>query len=96
MQGEMNEPPEGQQAKEEGSGVGSAAGEETDSAREVLIVVSKLKKYIRARSGMNTSDAVVPVLSDHLRRLCDEAIANATRDGRKTVMDRDFKVGGSS
>jgi len=95
VQGEMNDPPEGQETKE-GSGVGSAAGEETDSAREVLIVVSKLKKYIRARSGMNTSDAVVPVLSDHLRRLCDEAIANATRDGRKTVMDRDFKVGGSS
>jgi hypothetical protein len=94
VQGEMNDPPEGQQTKE-GSGPGSAAGEESD-AREVLIVVSKLKKYIRARSGMNTSDAVVPVLSDHLRRLCDEAIANATRDGRKTVMDRDFKVGGSS
>ena len=96
MQGEMNDPPEGQQTKEEASGAGSVAGEETDSAREVLIVVSKLKKYIRARSGMNTSDAVVPVLSDHLRRLCDEAVANATRDGRKTVMDRDFKVGGSS
>jgi hypothetical protein len=90
----MNDPPEGQQTKE-GSAAGSAPGEESD-AREVLIVVSKLKKYIRARSGMNTSDAVVPVLSDHLRRLCDEAIANATRDGRKTVMDRDFKVGGSS
>jgi histone H3/H4 len=88
----MNDPPEGQETKES-SGAGAAA---EDSAREVLIVVSKLKKYIRARSGMNTSDAVVPVLSDHLRRLCDEAIANATRDGRKTVMDRDFKVGGSS
>jgi histone H3/H4 len=91
----MNDPPEGQQTKE-GSGAGSMAGEQSDTANEVLIVVSKLKKYIRARSGMNTSDAVVPVLSDHLRKLCEEAIANATRDGRKTVMDRDFKVGGGS
>jgi histone H3/H4 len=59
--------------------------------REVLVVVSKLKAYIRARSGMNTSDGVVEVLSDHLRRLCDLAIDNADVDGRKTVLDRDFK-----
>jgi hypothetical protein len=58
--------------------------------REVLIVVSKLKGYVRARSGMNTSDNVVDALSDHLRRLCDRAVANAERDGRRTVMDRDF------
>jgi hypothetical protein len=57
---------------------------------EVLVVVSKLKGYIRAASGMNTSDNVVDVLSDHLRHLCDEAARNAARDGRKTVLDRDF------
>jgi hypothetical protein len=57
---------------------------------EVLVVVSKLKAYVKARSGMNTSDSVVDVLSDKLRRLCDEAIRRAERDGRKTVMDRDF------
>ena len=45
---------------------------------------------MKARSGMNTSDTVVGVLSDHLRRLCNEAIRNAARDGRKTVMDRDI------
>jgi histone H3/H4 len=56
--------------------------------KDVLVVVSKLKAYVRARSGMNTSDSVVGALSDHLRRLCDEAIRNAARDGRKTVMDR--------
>jgi histone H3/H4 len=39
---------------------------------------------------MNTSDGVVEVLSDHLRKLCVEAIRNAARDGRKTVLDRDF------
>jgi hypothetical protein len=57
---------------------------------EVLVVVSKLKSYIRAASGMNTSDNVIDVLSDHLRHLCDEAARNAARDGRKTVLDRDF------
>lgn len=57
---------------------------------DVLIVVSKLKAYVRARSGMNTSDAVTDVLSDRVRALCDKAIEQARAMGRKTVLDRDF------
>ena len=57
--------------------------------RDILIVISKLKKYIKDRSGMNTSDAVAEVLSDHVRAICDEAIRAAGRDERKTVLDRD-------
>jgi histone H3/H4 len=58
--------------------------------QEILVVVSKLKNYIRTRSGMNTAGNVAPALSDQLRRLCDGAIENARREGRKTVMDRDI------
>jgi hypothetical protein len=61
-----------------------------NAEKEVLIVASKLKNYIRAKSGMNTSAAVVDVLSDKIRELCDQAVEAAKRDGRKTVMDRDF------
>ena len=57
--------------------------------RDILIVVSKMKKYIKDRSGMNCSDAVADMLSDHVRLLCDEAIRAAARDERKTVLDRD-------
>jgi len=57
--------------------------------RDMLVVVSKLKKYIKDRSGMNCSDAVAEVLSDHLRVLCDDSIRAAGRDERKTVLDRD-------
>src|SRR5688572_26382194 len=56
---------------------------------DVLVVVSKVKKYIRDRSGMNTSDAVAEALGAHVRKVCDEAIRAAARDGRKTVLDRD-------
>jgi hypothetical protein len=56
---------------------------------DVLIVISKLKKYVRDRSGMNTSDAVADLLGDHVRSICDEAIRAAAREGRKTVLDRD-------
>jgi hypothetical protein len=56
---------------------------------DILVVISKVKKYIRDRSGLNTSDAIAEALGDHVRRICDEAIRAATRDGRKTVLDRD-------
>lgn len=58
---------------------------------EVLIVASKLKAYIRARSGMNTSETVLDELSAIVRRLADGAIEQARLDGRRTVMDRDFR-----
>ncbi|HVK74423.1 MAG TPA: hypothetical protein VM734_13925 [Kofleriaceae bacterium] len=60
-----------------------------EAERDILIVVSKLKKYIKDRSGMNTSDSVAEVLSDHVRAICDDAIRAAGGDGRKTVLDRD-------
>jgi len=58
--------------------------------KEILIVVSKLKAYVRARGDMNTSDNVADLLSERLRTLCDEAIRRARKEGRKTLMDRDF------
>jgi hypothetical protein len=57
--------------------------------KDVLIVVSKMKKYIKDRSGMNCSDAVADMLSDHVRAICDDSIRAAGSDGRKTVLDRD-------
>jgi len=58
--------------------------------RDILIVVSKMKKYIKDRSGMNCGEAVAEVLSEHVRALCDDAIRSAARDERKTVLDRDL------
>jgi len=63
---------------------------------EILIVASKLKAYIRSQSGYNTSDGVLGVLSDAVRKICDESIANARRAERETVMDRDVPRESSS
>lgn len=60
-------------------------------SQEVLVVVSKMKQYIRDISDMNTSEDVNKVLSDKIRSECNKAIENAKADGRKTVMARDFK-----
>ena len=59
--------------------------------REVLLIASRLKEYIRVRSGgFNTSDRVLEPLSEIVRALCDEAILVAEREGRRTVLDRDI------
>ena len=57
---------------------------------EVLVVVSKLKNYIKSTAGLSTAGTVPAVLSNAVKELCNEAIENAKKDGRKTVMDRDF------
>jgi len=57
---------------------------------DVLIVVSKLKKYMRDKHGLSTSDQVIAVLSDRVRELCDDAAEKSRQAGRKTLMDRDF------
>lgn len=68
----------------------SATAKPSDLPRDVLVVASKLKDYIRARSGMNTSANVLERLSDMIRLQCDRAIERAFGDDRKTVLDRDF------
>jgi histone H3/H4 len=67
------------------------SGSSEPPPRDVLVVVSKLKHYVRHVSGMHTSDDVIAALSDQLRRLCDDAIVRARAAERKTVMARDFK-----
>jgi hypothetical protein len=69
----------------------AAPANETKPPREVLIIASRLKDYVRARVGYNTSDRVLEPLSDIVRRAVDQAIENARRDGRMTVLDRDVE-----
>jgi hypothetical protein len=60
-------------------------------ADDVLIIASRLKDYIRVKSGgYNTSDRVLEPLSEIVRRVCDQAIRSAQREGRRTVLDRDI------
>ena len=59
-------------------------------SKEVLVVASKIKTYIKEHGDMKTSASVLEALSDRLRSMCEQAIANARSDGRKTVLDRDI------
>lgn len=57
---------------------------------DILIVASKLKKYIKEKHGLSTSSNVMEALSSIVRIATDRAVENAKREGRKTVMGRDF------
>lgn len=57
--------------------------------QDVLVVVSKLKDFVRRAADLRTSDDVAVAISHELRRLALFAIENARKDGRKTVMGRD-------
>jgi histone H3/H4 len=67
----------------------TGAKERDDRPRDIVMIVSKVKQYVKERSGMNTSDSIATVLSAHMRRLSREAIRKAAMDDRKTVLDRD-------
>ena len=60
------------------------------SDQEVLIVVSKLKKYLSSSAGLRCSGDVAPALSGMIRQICDTAAANAQGDKRQTVKARDL------
>jgi len=62
-----------------------------EGPREVLIVASRLKHFIRETWGFNTSEGVLEPLSEEVRQLCMKAVERAKEDGRKTVLDRDFE-----
>ena len=57
---------------------------------DVLVVVSKVKKYIFDKSQMNTSTEIMDDLTSIIIKICNVAIANANREGRKTVLKRDM------
>ncbi len=73
------------------SGVQPVASAKSSMSFEILVVVSKMKQFIKDVSDMNTAEDVNQILSDKVRYECEKAILQARADGRKTVMARDFK-----
>jgi len=59
--------------------------------KETLVIASKVKAFIKEASELKCSAAVIDVLSDKVRDLCEAAIKNAQADGRKTVQEKDFR-----
>jgi len=58
--------------------------------KEILVVSSKVKNYIKKNGELKCSAKVFEALSDKIREMCDNAIENAKNDKRKTVQEKDF------
>ncbi len=59
---------------------------------DILVVTSKVKKFIKEKSEMNTSAETIDMLTKAVERLCAKGIESAKADGRKTVMARDILI----
>lgn len=67
-------------------------GTEATESQDVLVVASKVKKFIKEKGGCNTSSETLDILSNAVRALCKRGIDGAKADGRKTVMARDIVI----
>jgi len=59
---------------------------------DILVVTSKVKKFIKEKGEMNTSAETIDMLTKAVERLCIKGIESAKADGRKTVMARDIII----
>lgn len=59
---------------------------------EMLIVQSKLKKYIKDKTGFSTSAGFVEALNQDIHKAVSDAVEHAKNANRKTVMGRDFNL----
>ncbi len=57
---------------------------------DILIVSSKVKKYIQEKAQFNTSKEFLDTLSQSVEATCNEAIEKARAGKRKTVKARDI------
>ena len=59
---------------------------------ENLIVLSKVKKFIKEKADCNTSSGFFGPLNQDILKSCRDAVTHAQKLGRKTVMGKDFNL----
>jgi histone H3/H4 len=58
-------------------------------AKEVLVVASKVKEYIKSKDCMSAGD-IPEALSEKVYKLIDDAIERTKANGRATVQPKDL------
>lgn len=59
---------------------------------DVLVIASKVRKYIKEKGECNTSQETIQVLSQAIEALCKKGIDSAKAQNRKTVLGRDIII----
>ncbi len=67
---------------------GKSAGRSSRS-REVLVVASKVKAYMKNKK-MNTSADAINILSERVYSVLDDAVVRSKANGRKTIKAQDI------
>lgn len=57
--------------------------------KEVLVVVSKVKDYVKGKGYMTSADAI-PALSEAVYQMIDKAIERTKENGRQTIKPQDI------
>lgn len=68
---------------------GSSGGKKSGGAREVLIVASKVKAYIKSKD-LNTASESIEAISERVYELIDAAASRTAGNGRKTLKAQDL------
>ena len=63
-------------------------GSSTEEEKEMLIVASKVKAYIKSKNFMTAGDAL-EAINDKVYRLIDEALARTEANKRQTLKPTD-------
>lgn len=66
-----------------------AAAKKAASTKEVLVVASKVKAYIKGK-GMMTSSETIGALNDRIYAMLDEAAGRTEANRRSTVKPQDL------
>ena len=59
-------------------------------AKDILLIVSKTKQYVKENMEMSIGPAALMVLTDQVIKLLDIAATNAVNDKRQTIKERDI------
>ena len=62
---------------------------DTDQGRDVLVVGSKIKAYVKSKGAMSSGELAAAV-SDAVYDLLDKAVARAQANKRSTVQPKDL------
>ncbi|HEY4486047.1 MAG TPA: histone-like protein [Nitrospiria bacterium] len=57
---------------------------------DILVVASKVKKFVKEKTGMSVSAEILELISKKVEQLCLDAVEKAKADGRKTIKSRDL------
>lgn len=57
--------------------------------KEIAVVVSKVKDYVKSKGCMTSAEAI-PTLSDKIYCLIDKAIERTKANGRQTIKPQDL------